>query len=84
MLKVGEVKHIYDKLFWANNLVKQDFTPVGYKLDRFEWDVIHILASLSLLWKIIFWRVKKNFETRMQGEMPAVISFPHIASGQML
>lgn len=27
---------------------------------------------------------KKNFETRMQGEMPAVISFPHIASGQML
>ena len=27
---------------------------------------------------------KKNFETGMQGEMPAVISFPHIASGQML
>ena len=26
----------------------------------------------------------KNFETRMQGEMSAVISFPHIASGQML
>lgn len=26
----------------------------------------------------------KNFETRMQGEMSAVISFPHISSGQML
>lgn len=87
MLKVGEVKHVYDKLFWANNLVKQDFTPVGYKLARFEWDVIYILASLTLRRKIIFWGVKKkknNFETGMQGEMPAVISFPHIASGQML
>ena len=51
---------MYDKLFWANNLVKQDFTQVGYKLARFEWDVIYILASLSLLWKIIFWRVKKK------------------------